>query len=709
MRESTALIDFETRSTCSLRKSGSWKYSLDPTTEPLCLAYRLPSWTKGRTGLWHPAFPGIGLPAREDDDLNDLMLWIVNGQPVEAHNAWFERGIWTNIMGPRFGWPGVDRAQWRCSAAKAAAHALPRSLDDVGDALDLAVQKDTEGGKLMKKLTKPRKPKKAERALWANKHGAGPCVACKGKGTVRKTPCPSCAGAGSFPGSLNDVPPMPTLYHEKKEWYLALFEYCRQDVLSEEAVSEVVPDLSERELRVYLTDQAMNERGTRLDREAITVALTFIKDEQTRLNAEVEQVTGGAVSKATQRQKILAWCADQGVHMQDTTAETLEWVLKIPDLPAPVFQVLSILSELGKSSTAKYEAMSNWICEDDRAHGLLLYHGASTGRWSGVGIQPQNFPKCSKTFDMDLAWEALEHGERWIIEDMFGSVMGCLAQALRGAIVASPGKKLYVADYAAIEARMLLWLAEDEDALAVFRRGEDIYCDMASSIYHRPITKKDEKERGMGKVAILGLGYQMGWTKFIDTCATYGITIDEGFSRQVVDAYREKYRRVKELWREQEDRAIQAVRNPGYEIPTGRVAWEMDGRFLYCTLPSGRRLAYPEAEVRRVQSSWGWRDQLTFMGVNPLNHQWDRQHTYGGMLVENITQAASRDLIAEAVLRCEVSGKYTPILTIHDELIAEGDPGHPLKEFEELVATLPSWASGCPVKAEGFVAERYRK
>jgi DNA polymerase len=373
---------------------------------------------------------------------------------------------------------------------------------------------------------------------------------------------------------------------------------------------------------------------------------------------------------------------------------------------------LGILSQLGKSSTAKYEAMQHWLCPDGRAHGGLLYHAASTGRWGGQGVQPQNFPRGTiDDFDMDDAWTFLKTRDVEFLQVIYGSVMAALSQALRGAIIAAPGKRLYVADYASIEARVLLWLAEDDDALEVFRQNQDIYCDMASSIYGRPVTKKDKDERQMGKQAILGLGYQMGWSKFVATCETVGIHIEDEFSQQVVSAYREKYWRVKNLWEEQESRAIQAVRyGQDYEIPTGRVAWSMDGRFLYCTLPSGRRLAYCDPEIRRAFTPWGdRRDQLTFMAPDPITKQWRRQHTYGGMLVENITQAVARDLMADALLRCEQSGVFQPVLTVHDELIAEGDPGLDIHAFERLMTEGSDWAAGCPIKAEGFVCDRYHK
>jgi DNA polymerase bacteriophage-type len=290
--------------------------------------------------------------------------------------------------------------------------------------------------------------------------------------------------------------------------------------------------------------------------------------------------------------------------------------------------------------------------------------------------------------------------------------LSLLSQALRGAIIAPPGKLLFVADYASIEARVLLWCARDEDGLELFRKGADLYCDMASYIYKRTITKNDIVERALGKIAILGLGYQMGAAKFFATCMAAGIIITEELAQQVVNAYREKYWRVKQYWYDQETAAGEATFDKeGTEYECYPVKWVKEGRFLYCNLPSGRRLAYPDAAIKLVSTSWGARkNTLTYMGVNALSRKWMRQTSYGGQLVENIVQAISRDIMAEAMLRCEESRIYSPILSVHDELIAEGHKDHGnIHEFVKLVGQTPEWCAGCPVAAEGWSGGRYRK
>ena len=299
-------------------------------------------------------------------------------------------------------------------------------------------------------------------------------------------------------------------------------------MLAEECLSEALPDLSADETDVFLLDLAINVRGFRLDEDAIDVALDLIDGEFAELNQELAALTGGAVIKATQRAKMLAWFASQGFDLDDSKAETLDEALKRTDLAPHVRRGLEIVRTLGKSSTAKYLAMQNWVCPDSKVRGGLLYHGASTGRWSGKGIQPHNFPRGTVKDDPEILWEILKLRDREVIMAEYGSVMNALSSGLRGVIVAGEGNELHVADFAGIEARVLLWLAQDEDGLDIFHQGRDIYNEMATSIFKRPIDRKKQKAEGMlGKVAILGLGYQMGASKFVDTAATYGITLPE--------------------------------------------------------------------------------------------------------------------------------------------------------------------------------------
>jgi len=678
----------------------------------------------------------VGLEEGEHfEDLLDLFQWVKGEELIEAHNGWFERGIWQNKM-EKGGWPRIQHRQWRCSAAKAAAHSLPRNLEDAVDSLGLPLSKDLEGAKLMKKMVKPHKPRKADKIAWFRLHA--PCGICCGSGKVPKflkdgftlakhpSKCPVCGGVGH--GSLNGIPPLPLLYHATSEQLQRLFLYCRNDVLAEEAFSRQLWDLNETETEMYLLDQCMNERGFMLDGEGVEAALSLIDGEFSTLNTELCELTDGTVTKATQRDAMIEWLESLGLDLPNTKKETIEAYLdpeylKFNPMDPAALRGMEIMKQIGKSSTAKYVKMRGWSCSDGRARGGLLYHGAGTGRWSGSGIQPHNFPKGAPWFkDQELLWALLKTRNAMRIVNeapkdkkgnpLYTTVMDALSQGLRGAIVPGVGKCLYVADYAAIEARVLLWLAGEEEALEIFRRGEDIYLDMATAIYGYLCNDKElhAKERNLGKPAVLGLGYQMGAAKFVATAAMYGVEITEEFAKVVVEAYRAKYWRVKQMWRDIEDSAIMAV-HTGQRIQCGYVAWFVEEGFLYCELPSGRYLAYPDPQIRQTMTSWGAvRDQLTFMGIGTYSKKWSRQSTYGGSLVENITQAVARDLMAEATLRLERGGVYEPILTVHDEIIAEAIIGTGnVKVFEALMAECPDWADGCPVAAEGWTGMRYRK
>ncbi len=676
-----ATIDFETRSACVLKDCGSWRYSLDPTTQVLCLVFRLPNWEEGRTALWYPAFPHLGIEEAICPERKELEAWILGGGLVEAHNAWFERGIWTNVMVPKHGWFPVRHEQWRCSAAKAAAYSLPRSLDGCTSALKLLIRKDTEGHKLMVKMCKPRKPKVAERKAWIKEHG--------------------------------DDTPMPLMYHESREQMERLWLYCRTDVLAEEGVSHRLRDLNTEETKVYLMDQYINEQGFQVDQAAVEAALSLVDDIFQDLNAELVELTDGRVLKATQRAKMIDWFADQGVNLENTQGPTLDAWLNRHDLPPKVHRCLQLVRSLGRTSTAKYLAAQNWADPATwRIHGGLLYHGAGTGRWAGAGLQPHNFPR-GNIKNMELAWEVLKTRDLALIEMLYGDVMQALSFALRGLIVPKPGRELFVADYAAIEARVVFWLADDQSALDIFRRKECIYMSMASDIYGYPVTDKVKQadERQLGKQAVLGLGYQMGGPKFVDTCAKYNIVIEPEFSKFVVDKYRDRFWRVKEMWWNQEAAAIEAVKHPGRTVRCGKIFWRKVEGFLHCKLPSGRLLGYADPIIVKRATPWGAvKDALTFMGVDPYTKKWCRGDTYGGMLVENITQAVARDLMAYAMLNCHEGDTYDIILSVHDELIGEADIGcGSVEEFEDLMATLPDWADGCPVVAEGWSGFRYKK
>lgn len=756
-----ATIDFEGRSAFDIMKGGAWKYSLDPTTQVMCLAVRLPGWTKSR--LWAaPIHYSWGVqPELDPECLQELFVWIARGGLVEAHNAFFERAMWENICVPKLGWPQVKPEQWMCSAAKASMHSIPRSLGGACAALNLPVQKDGEGRKVMLKLCKPRKPRKAEKELLLaldEAEGIGRLAIVKE------------LKASGWDGTY--------FWHDDQVDLEKLFAYCCTDTDSEHCLSEALPDLPEHELRIWRMDQAMNVRGVLTDVKLAKTALRLVEKVERKMTAELRSILGDDAATAKSRVKVKAWLADQGVHLDNTQGATLdEWLAKEDfkrDKPY-CHRVMRIVREVNRTSTAKYKTAVLMAAADNRIRDLMMYHGASTGRWSGKGLQPHNFPR-GWVKNMELACEVVMTEDMAFIQAMYGEVIDLLSSTLRGVLVASEGRDFMVADYAAIEARVIAWLAHADQALDVFRSGKCIYMDMATSIYGYLVSDKvaQADERQMGKQAILGLGFGMGFVTFLFTCHKYGIRFSKQQARRIVgdrwreledymeryffperfaessemrtarkngvgrrkrienqklvlgevihelilmkhivDAYRAKYPMIVQMWADVEEAAIEAVRHPGKRVESklGRCTFVVERRFLKCYLPSGRALYYCDPKLTIAKTPWGEEKAvLRFMGSDPFTKRWSLQDTYGGKLVENITQATARDLMAEAMVAADESGTYDVLLSVHDELIAEVDEGvGSVDKFEELMARTPPWASGCPVKAEGWRGKRYRK
>ncbi len=652
-------IDFETRSRCDIGDTGAWRYAEDPSTEVLCMAFAVNDLP---VEIW---YPGEDMP-------KDLKYYIEYGFKVEAHNAFFERAIWRNIMVPKFGWPDIPDVQWACSAAKAATHALPRSLGGVGAALHLAVVKNEDGKRVMMKLARPRKATKKDSSEW----------------------------------------------HNDSQSFRELYDYCQADVAAERAIDKKLRDLTPTERDIWLLDQRINERGIRVDMPAIKAALSIIGEYTGRKRTEFMRLTG--IDSPTKLDQFKEWLKARGVPLTSLNKNDVSELLeKNKNLPQQVKDALRVRQELGKSSTAKYAAVAESVCRDGKLRDLLMYHGASTGRWTGKLVQPQNFPKNTFKGNFEQYFEILKRGELDTFEMCYADPMATLSATIRGIFIPSENHVFFGGDYSAIEARVLFWLASESKGLNMFRLGQDIYKDLATSIYNKPFESITKEERDLGKRGVLGCGYGMGAEKFKATCWDFArVEITEELSERVVHAYRTKYRPVVVMWQLQEMAAKQAMETKK-TVRCGKVLWGVHDGFLFCRLPSGRCLAYPEPKIELVKTSWGeMKPSITFMGVNPKTKQWERGSTYGGKIVENITQAVARDLMAEAMLRCEAAG-FKVVLTVHDELLTEANTNGKeipkltmditLKTFEALMAKLPAWADGIPVKAEGWYGGRYTK
>ncbi len=634
----TVSIDFETRSAVDLRKTGVYKYASDPSTDIWCMAYKAP-WSDD-VQVW--------LPGDEMDvSLED---WIVEGGLLSAWNANFERTIWNEIMVGRYQWPRTGIKQWRCTMAQASAMGLPRALGQAASVLGVEEQKDKAGAALMLRMARPRKVNADGSYTWWN----------------------------------------------TKDKIDTLVAYCIQDVKTELSVAATLNDMPDSERRLYQLDQRINDRGVKVDLDLIERVSKLANSASENIDAEIKRLTNGQVKAATNAMDLTAWLRGYGLKVNSVDKQTVTRMLGMEKLHPIIKQVLRLRQDGAKSSTAKYEAMVNAANADDRMRGLLMYHGAATGRWSGRLVQPQNFPRPQKKqAELDEIIAKLKADED-VSEYGAGTVLA--SDLLRSMLIADDGHRLMFADYSAIEARVLAWIAGQTDLVETFRNGGDVYKEMASAIYNVNVESVTDGQRQVGKMAILGCGYGMGGKRFAEQCATMGINVDEDEAKRIVSVYREKNNRIAQYWRDSENDFVEMVKGAGrvgsVELP----------------LPSGRSLTYHNPRIIQRETPWGaMRDTAQVDTLNSVTRQWVSQIIWGGLLTENVVQATARDLMATAMMALELKG-YNVILSVHDEIISEvPDDFGSLEEMIEIMTRVPAWADGCPVNAEGKEGKRYRK
>ena len=523
-----------------------------------------------------------------------------------------------------------------------------------------------------------------------------------------------------------------------------MLEYNRTDVLAEEALSRALPDLSEVELEVWRASERMNRRGFAVDIAGCRNAVRLAGEHAEKLTAEFHDITG--LDTAGQRAKFIVWLASKKVVSRDTTAATLDAELK-KTTDVNICRAIQIVRALGRSSIKKYKAMLEQVDTDGRVRGTVMYHGAGTGRWTGRGVQPHNYPRHCPP-DMNQAWNDINSMDLDMLEMVRGDPMEFLSSALRGSIVAPAGRRLIIGDYAQIEARMTFWLAGDRAALDMFRdRSRDMYCEMAGMIFNRIVTKEDEDERFLGKQATLALGFGAGFVKYLVHCRALGAppfswrqvcelvpvghrtdiynwivsdgwemvkrhiekpTLDDArelvLAKYIVNRFRDKYKNtVVALWARLETAFRSALGWPGMWVEANDtpVAYQLKDKFMRCRLPGGRMLRYYDPKLNGREMS----------AMASDGSKWVRRKLYGGLLTENVVQASARDVMAGAWLRLEKTEIYRDlVLTVHDELVTEVTDGcGSIEEFEQILAETPAWCPDLPIRVEVFKARRYRK
>lgn len=667
-----------------LKCTGSRAYVEHPSFEVLMFAYDLKDGAGCRQ--WLP-----GMPAPQD-----LFAHLARGGLFEAHRSGFERDVWQYHCVPKLGWPPLTQSQLRCSMAKARAHGLPGRLAEVGAVLEIPNAKMADGKRMITKWTMPRKPtkKNPRTRLWPE----------------------------------DDLP----------DWEKFKL-YNRTDIAAESEVSIRCPDLSPDELAIWQVDQRINDRGLHVDLAGVEACIVIVQQAFEKYNAELRNLTGGAVPEASKLEQLKAWAATQGVTFGSMDEEHIDEYLLRP-LPDNVKRALQIRQLVGSASVKKLFAIRAGISSRQRLHDLYSYYASHTGRWTGNGPQPQNLFKgdWKDIAEIERALAIIRVGVLELVEYHYGDALQAVNNVLRSLFTAAPGHDLVCSDYTGIENVVAAGLAGEEWILDVYRGDALIYEATASLITGIPLQEFiDHKKRTgkhhpmrnkMGKFGALGSQFG-GWIG-----AWKGFGADEFLSDDEIKAgilaWRAKSPWIVEMWggqtrnkfnkgsagewapeREElyglEGAAIAAVLNPGQAFGYRDITYQTHGDCLYCRLPSGRFLTYHQPRLMPSTREYArpWELELSYMGWNSNPKKgptcWLRMYLYGGILFENVVQAVARDIQAGALVRLDAAG-YAPVLHTHDEICGEVPLGWgSVEEFERIMCDVQPWARTWPVKAAG--------
>lgn len=639
--------DFETYSEIDIKAAGAFRYAEDPSTEALILAYAIDDQPIVGVDLTQPRRKAL-------EQLEPLFEAVARGMPVGAHNAQFERLIWTKVC---TWFPVVpDEDQWDCTAARARALAIPGSLDGAALAVGLGIQKDPRGRELINIFSKPTKK-----------------------------------GVRTYP-------------HERPEDFEAFIEYCKKDVEVERRLEKILPPLSDREKETFALDYRINDRGILVDVDLVKKAHDFVEEYSAELMKKSIAISG---YRPTQREKTLAYLSSRGIDLPNLTAPVVEELARKEDTPADIKELLDYRIELSRAGTKKLKAILASVSADGRLRGQFLYSAASTRRWSSQGVQVHNLQKPEGEANPDVVFQLLAKDPD-LLRDMFDRPLTVLAQSIRG-FFTSPDH-LLVADYASVEPRGLAWLSDEEWILQAYRDKQDLYKIMASRVYGVPVGEVDAFLRFMGKQLVLGCGYGMGPPRFIETCAKFGTTLTLEQSAEAVYGYRKSVKNITRFWRSLEACCIKAIRD-WKTIRNGylrfRPATLSNGfRVLYVDMPSGT-ICYPKPFIG--QELWNGQVRGTFKFWTPLGSHWVPTDTFGGSLAENVVQALTRDILRDGLLGADKAG-HKVVAHVHDEAVAEGrNNKDDLADFEHRLSTSSEWAADFPIGTEGYIARRYKK
>ncbi len=636
-------IDIETFSDVDLSKCGVYKYASSPNFEILLFGYSVDGGDVQVVDLCQgEEIPADILAALSDESVTK---W--------AFNAMFERVCLSNYLGE---W--LEPESWKCTMVWSATLGLPLSLENVGAVLGLEKQKLSEGKDLIRYFCVPCKPTKAN------------------SGRTRNLPEHDREKWGRFKAyNLRDVEAEMQIQHK-----LARFP---------------VPDFVWEE---YRQDQEINDRGIGVDMEMVAKAIAMDGRSKSELSAAMQELTELENPNSVQQMK--QWLSENGMETDSLDKKAVAELLKTA--PEPLGEALALRQQLAKSSVKKYQAMENAVCADRRAHGMFQFYGANrTGRFSGRIIQLQNLPQ-NHIPDLAQARELVKAGDFDALAMLYEDIPDTLSQLIRTAFVPQDGRKFIVADFSAIEARVIAWIAGEQWRLKVFEGGGDIYCASASQMFHVPVEKHGVNGhlRQKGKIAELALGYG-GAAGALVSMGALEMGLAEEELQPLVSAWRDSNPSITEFWWAV-DRAVKECIKKRAPTETHGIRFSYESGMLFITLFSGRRLAYVKPRIG--ENRFGG-ESVTYMGVGGTK-KWERLESYGPKFVENIVQAVSRDILCYAMrtLRtCSI------VAHVHDEIIIEADRRMSLPAVCEQMGRTPPWAKGLLLRADGYECDFYQK
>jgi DNA polymerase bacteriophage-type len=682
-------IDFETRSIVDLSNEGAYKYAAHSSTQIICMGW---AFEDNSPEIWTP-----------DQKFPKAVCEHINAnepRTIHAHNAQFERLITGGVLSQLVNFQIPDIDSWYCTAAQARARALPASLDDLGACLGLRHKKDKRGKELIRLLCVPR----------INEQGA-------------KT------------------------FNQDPDLLEEMYEYCKQDVRVERLAARMTPPLTDTEHDDWVVSEIVNDTGLLVDREFAAAAAQYADEEMDEISSRLKKLTCGKIASPRQYQRIKDYIlplmeedgeVQNAITVVKTDRRTGEEQLKISldkdarrklmaleevspgRLPEKVFDLIKLADEAGRSSVHKYNSMVRRAGTDDRVRGAYIFSGAGqTGRYSSNGLQVHNMPRNSSTHPDLVREQVMRH-------EPLPDVMSTLSSMLRPSIVAAPGHQFVCGDWSAIEARILPWLSASDDGQKVLNvfdacdkdpGAPDIYMIEASELFGIAPGDINKEQRSFGKVEVLACGYQGGHRAFQAMARNYNLSITDEHAGDIVRVWRNNNPWAPDFWSGLQKAAIDALLCPGEEFPIGRLTYCHPNEVapLYCQLPSGRVLSYPQPELKLVEGPYGENYELTAIKAQwkPKRGEteWGRISLYGGLLAENATQATAACILRYA-MGLTIDDDWSLVGTTHDELLIEVRD-HEVNEaregLEAIMLETPAWAEGLPMAVEIWSGKHYRK